>query len=158
MPVCLGDVLGLSLSMEANPQLWWNGDTAATTSVLVADTAAAWYAVTVFNAEGCAYADSILVWGEICKGVADIDAIQGPVVFPNPAHGQLELHWPAFEGRLLEIEVLAMDGRLLHRGAVHEGRPFKASWPAGPCVLRVGPAQGELRMAVRLLLLSGTAP
>jgi hypothetical protein len=157
-PVCIGDVLGLSLSVGVSSQQWWNGDTAATTSVLVADSAAAWYGVTVFSAEGCAYTDSVLVWGEICKGVADIDAIQGPSVFPNPAHGLLELQWPAFEGHLLEIEVLAMDGRLLHRGAVHEGRPFKAAWPAGPCVLRVGPAQGDLRMAVRFLLLSGAAP
>ena len=158
LPACLGDVLGLSLSTTVPAQSWWNGSTAPATTLVLQDTAATWYTVTVFDDLGCAYTDSILVWADICKGVRELPGVAGLRVHPNPGQGLLHVHWPAHAGGTLRFEVFAMDGRSLHQAMVQEGAGVPTNWPAGPCVLRLGPENGDERAVVRYLLLPGAAP
>jgi len=130
--VCTGTGILLSVEPTFTSTLWWNGSTGPSTSVVLSDTLPYVATITVFNAEGCAYRDSILLLAKDCTFIPQ----QGmdpptPRLYPNPSKGRFFVEVSSPSVHPLHVAFLAMDGRLLRQYVIPEGAVLQPELGAG---------------------------
>ena len=120
--VCAGTEIMLSSEPAFDTILWWDGSTDPTTSITLLDTIPFAAGVTVFNAAGCAYRDSILLQARDCTFLPEQEDGSRPArLYPNPTKGRFLVEVSASTEYPLYAAFHAMDGRLLSRYVLFEG-------------------------------------
>lgn len=119
---CTGTEILVSVQPAFSPALWWNGSTGPSTSLVLSDTLPFAASITVFNAEGCAYRDSILLQARDCTFIPEqgIDR-RSPRLYPNPTRDHFFLDASTALELPVQVAFHAMDGRLLRQFTLREG-------------------------------------
>lgn len=121
--LCLNQSLPLSAGGGGFTYLWSTGSTFSgiTASNPGTTPASVTYSVTVTNQSGCSARDSVTIDFVSCSGIGDLSSEMAFRIFPNPAHGSVEISVDEQWTGTIELHVVDATGRTVLRCELHHG-------------------------------------
>lgn len=115
--LCLGESVTLSVN-GANTYTWYNG--ANTTSITDTPTITTIYTVSGTGSNSCVATKSVNLIVTICNVIAKNESLIQSMIYPNPTNGNVKIEY--FNESELDLEVITLEGKLLHQESVHKGK------------------------------------
>jgi hypothetical protein len=150
--ICIGATAQLGLSETFAGQEWWNGSSEVETSFTGTSSSAQWLHVTVFNDDGCASTDSILMTTQLCTSAEQTIDEVSLSIHPNPSLGSVVMQWPGNEGELMDVTVYALTGQVVLSTQQLIGQTMQLPLVAGSYLVACRSATRPGMFAKRMLL------
>lgn len=109
--ICEGADITLYVDSTFQNYLWSTGDTIS--YITVNELGDYW--VNIVNENGCVSGDTIFIEVDVCTNVNDIILEDEIGIYPNPFRNSLTIEFGEVNTKLLSVEVLSSNGKLLYR-------------------------------------------
>jgi len=149
--LCVGVTAQLTLSETFAGQEWWNGSIGDETSFTAISQGEQWLQVTVFNEEGCAATDSILVLFQLCTSTELMDEPALMSIHPHPSSGSVILRWSGHEDEVMDVTIYSLAGQMVFQAQRVVGQMFHLPLVAGSYVVECRSSERPELLSKRML-------